>query len=185
LEGITFSEHGVITRRWAADREGQELHSILCAIAFGGLALLGVPTSAATFGFSFAITGQDFVGSGVFDGDLASDGDIILNMSNLSVTYTTGGADFTNTGNPLFGGGRWSLSGSSAEWATVDAVPGGMGISDQGDPRIEVFFGDPDIVTFRYDPGDFTIAAVPLPASLPLALVGVAAIGWLGRRKRA
>ena len=102
------------------------MRTISFAIALVGLALLGVPASAATFGFGFAITGQDLIGggihdytgSGVFDGDLQGDGDTILNMSNLSVTYTTGGVDFTNTGNPLSGGGDWSLSGSTAEWIT-------------------------------------------------------------------
>ena len=46
-------------------------------------------------------------------------------------------------------------------------------------------FGDPDIVNLAYDPGDFTICGGATPSTLPLALVGMAAIGWLDIEKGA
>ena len=158
------------------------MRSVFLAIALGGLGPLAAPVSAATFGFSFDITGLDYAGRGTFDGDLQGDGDTILNMSDLSVRYTTGGVEYRNTGNPLSAPGTWSLSGSVADWSTVDAVPGGMAILTEVGLAA---FGDPDITIFNYDPGDFRISAVPLPAGLPLALVGMAAFGWLARRKQA
>ena len=76
------------------------------AIVFGGVALLGVPTNAATFGFSFDITGEDYTGNGTFDGDLQGNGDTILNMKDLSVTYTTGGNRLHEHGQPVVRGWR-------------------------------------------------------------------------------
>ena len=161
------------------------MRGTILALSVGGLALSGLPADAATFTFTFAISGQDFAGGGTFDGDLQGDGDTILNMSNLSVTYTTGGSTFTNTGNPLVPDGFWTLSGLDGFWFTELAAPGGMGV----DPFFgEVAFGEPEIVFLPYDPDDFdislAIAAIPLPASLPLALAGVVTLGWFGRRRR-
>jgi hypothetical protein len=135
--------------------------------------------SAASFDFSFDISGADYTGNGTFEGDLQGDNDTILNMTNMMLNYTTGGITYANTGNPVSGGGEWSLSGLFADWTTDNSRPGGMGIFSDG-----VFFGDPDFFVFAYDPSDFMVSAVPVPAALPLMLGGIAVLGLLARRKR-
>jgi hypothetical protein len=138
--------------------------------------------SAASFAFSFNIAGEGYVGNGTFNGDLQGDGDTILNMANMMLSYTTGGYTYANTGNPIFGG-DWSLSGVTAEWMTGDAEPAGMGIfTTEG----AVFFGPPIGAVFAYEPSDFmiTVSDVPVPAALPLMLGGIAGLGLLARRKR-
>ena len=137
-----------------------------------------VPVRAARFAFSFDIAGADYKGNGTFNGDLQGDNDTILNMTNMMLNYTTGGVTYANTGNPV-SGGEWSLSGLFAGWTADNPVPGGMGIFS-GD----VFFGDPDFFVFAYDPSDFMVSAVPVPAALPLMLGGIAVLGLLARRKR-
>jgi hypothetical protein len=138
-----------------------------------------VPVPAARFAFSFDIAGADYKGNGTFNGDLQGDNDTILNMTNMMLNYTTGGITYANTGNPILGGGKWSLSGLFADWMTDNPSPGGMGIFSD-----DVFFGDPDFFEFSYDPSDFMVSAVPVPAALPLMLGGIAVLGLLARRKR-
>ncbi len=157
------------------------MRGLCIALAFGGLALTALPADAATFRFSFDISndlfGPDYAGGGTFEGVLQADGDTILNMRNLSVTYATKGRTYTNTGNPLSAGAVWALSGFDGDWSTELAEPGGMAVS-----RINryVAFGQPDIYNFPYNPDDFQIALtttpIPLPASLPLVLGGLSAL---------
>ena len=149
------------------------------------ISVSGAPVTAASFAFSFDIAGADYTGSGTFNGDLQGDSDTILNMSNMMLSYTTGGSTYVNTGNPIDGGGGWSLSGVTAAWGTSNPGPGGMYI-DSGD----VGFGDPVFFSTAYDLNDFIItvagvtAPVPVPAALPLMLGGIAGLGLLARRKR-
>ena len=140
--------------------------------------------SAASFDFSFDIAGADYAGYGTFNGDLQGDSDTILNMTDMKLSYTTGGRTYANTGNPI-DGGEWSLSGVTADWGTNAPGPGGMYIGG-GD----VGFGDPVFFSTAYDLNDFIItvagvtAPVPVPAALPLMLGGIAGLGLLARRKR-
>jgi hypothetical protein len=141
--------------------------------------------SAASFDFSFDIAGADYTGNGTFNGELQGDSDTILNMTNMMLSYTTGGTTYANTGNPIDGGGEWSLSGVTADWGTNAPGPGGMYIGGG-----EVGFGDPGNFLTAYDLNDFIITAagvtapVPVPATLPLMLGGIAGLGLLARRKR-
>jgi hypothetical protein len=148
------------------------------------ISVSGAPVTAVSFAFSFDIAGADYTGRGTFNGDLQGDSDTILNMSDMKLSYTTGGSTYVNTGNPI-DEGEWSLSGVTADWVTNSTGPGGMGMN----PGF-VGFGDPSEFLTAYDLNDFIItvagvtAPVPVPAALPLMLGGIAGLGLLARRKR-
>ncbi|MEM1129568.1 MAG: PEP-CTERM sorting domain-containing protein [Pseudomonadota bacterium] len=148
------------------------------------MAAAAAKVGAASFQFTFDIPSAGYTGGGTFQGELQPDGDTILNMADLALSYSFQGVSYANTGNPVTPNSLWSLSGNQAFWVTDSAIPGGMGI---GTLSGLVIFGEPNQIFFTYAPSDFEITetAIPLPASLVLALAGLGALGWVGRRKPA
>ena len=164
------------------------------AIAISGILLVASPSYATTFDFSYS--GLDVMGSGQFVGDLVSgdqynltsitgtaNGETIVQLepgtygadnqlfypSTPGSLITFAGISFSTVSNTIWNLFQWNVDGGPYFSLTSQTCSTG---------------GVPDSTSCPYTPISFNVAAVPLPAGMPLLGASLALLGFLGLRKK-
>lgn len=176
------------------------MRKVLMATGFAA-AVMASPVSAATYGFSYIFDAFASV-TGFFDGSVSSGiltvddvvGEINSTGGSLGVTsysFDTSLGGFHISGNFDTDPGTLALDGSFFDLAVIETPVSNVCLNGNGFCLIGTFASATvpgGNETYTVAPGSFSIfevAAVPLPASLPLLGAGLAAFGFLRRRKKA
>ncbi|MFO1088935.1 MAG: hypothetical protein U1E46_05070 [Hyphomicrobiales bacterium] len=146
------------------------------------------PASAATFNITFAENGGS-LSLGSFDAPSSGGTVTAFNVAIGSITYKY---LFDVLGLPplSYDLATNTLSKNSDNPANQLSVDANLRVLafDNG-PLRSYYFGafNPTSgrIEFDFAAGSYTIAAVPIPAALPLFATGLAAVGYVGRRRKA
>ncbi|MFO1091586.1 MAG: hypothetical protein U1E46_18575 [Hyphomicrobiales bacterium] len=144
--------------------------SILAATAVVGLAMVGPQAHAATYNVTFNDFGSNVLGTGQFDAP-SGGGSISNFVANIgAITYNI----------PLINGNFNGVDAISLQVSASLSPPAIIGLLATG----HVWGSLATLTSQLVQKGTYSIAAVPIPAALPLFTAGLAGVGYVSRKKK-
>lgn len=153
-------------------------HAALVSVDFSYKMNFVDPAFTAALGLG---TGDLFSGTVAYDDTLYQPGQLVAADS---LTMNFGNFPLTNA-NDNFGGALIGLGQTGQLTAMLFETTLTLGGAANGDYLLS-FFGTDAVLTPVGNTFDYkaTASVVPVPAALPLLAAGLAALGWVGRRRR-